>query len=104
MRNNFGTRPIGQWLDINAWNKNYPKFHACSPFEQEEIKRAIHEAASGIFLRVWEEVRSIFIKYLCNSESSSFMYILSAFARKKHQSAIGNLSHIHFLGKLKRQM
>ena len=32
MRNNFDTRPIREWLNINAWKNNYPNFCACSPF------------------------------------------------------------------------
>ena len=26
MRKHFGTRPIREWLDINSWKKNHPKF------------------------------------------------------------------------------
>ena len=48
----FWSRLIREWLDIDAWKEHYPNFYTCSTFEQEEIKRAIHEDASCIFLRV----------------------------------------------------
>ena len=56
----------------------------------------LHEAASGVFLRVWEEASTIFIDYVSNSELIPFMQMITTFARKEHQSDVGNLSNVHF--------
>ena len=42
----------------------------------------------------------MFIKYLTKSPSSPFLKMLAVLARKEYQSDVGNLSHIHLLGKL----
>jgi hypothetical protein len=102
MKKHFGTKPIREWLDNDEWTKDYPDWCTYSIFQQQEIKRALHQAAGGLFLRVWEEVSAIFIKYLTKSSSSPFLKMLAVFARKEYQSDVGNLSHIHLLGKLAR--
>ena len=99
MRRHFGTKPIREWLDDNEWTKHYPDWCIYSLFQQQEIKRAMHQSANGLFLRVWEEVSAIFINYLSNSPSSPFLKMLAVFARKEYQADVGNLSHIHLLGK-----
>ena len=102
MRKHFGTKPIREWLDSDdEWTESYPYWDSYSRFEQEEIKKSLHQAASGLFLRVWEEVSALFIDYLSKSPSSSFKEFLAIFARKEYQADAGNLSHIHLLGKLK---
>ena len=100
MRKHFGTKPIREWLDKDEWIYLYPYWDSYSIFEQEEIKQAIHQAASGLLLRVWEEVSAIFIEYLSNSSSSPFKKLIATFARKEYQADKGNLSHIHLLGKV----
>lgn len=100
MRKHFGTRPICEWLDNFEWTNNYPHWDTYTAFQQQEITRALHQSASGLFLRVWEEVSAIFINYLSNSPSSPFPNMLATFARKEYQADVGNLSHIHLLGKL----
>ena len=64
------------------------------------MKRALHPSASGLFLRVWEEVRAIFIDYLRYSPSSSFINMLSVFDSKEYQTEVRNISHIYLLGKI----
>ena len=100
MRKHFGTKPIREWLDHNEWTNHYPHWNTYSIFQQEEIRRGLHQSASGLFLRVWEEVSAIFINYLSNSPSSPFHSMLATFARKEYQADVGNLSHIHLLGKI----
>ena len=99
MRKHFGTKPIRQWLDDDDWKEYFPKWNSYHVYQQKEIERAMHQAASGLFLRVWEEVSAIFIDYLKNSDSSPFTNMIANFARKEYQASKGNLSHIHFLGK-----
>ena len=100
MRKHFGTKPIREWLDQDDWKSNYPKWGIYTRFQQEEIRKSLHQAASSLFLRVWEEVSAIFIDYLANSPTSPFFKMVAKFARKEYQSDKGNLSHIHLLGKL----
>ena len=69
-------------------------------FKQQEIKRALNQSASVLFLRVWEELSAIFIDYPRNIPSSAFINILVVFSCKEYQDEVGNLSHIHLLGKL----
>ena len=51
-------------------------------FQQQEIKRALHQFSLVPFLRVWEEVSTIFIYYISNIPSSPFMKMLEVFYRK----------------------
>ena len=74
------------------WDTNYF-------FKQQEIKRALNQSASVLFLRVWEEVSAIFIDYLSNITSSLFLKMLVVFVRKEYQADVGNISYIHLLGK-----
>ena len=100
MRQHFGTKPIREWLDSDEWKEHYPRWESYTSTQQREIKQSLHQAASGLFLRVWEEVSAIFIDFLRNGKESPFAEMLAAFARKEYQPEAGNLSHIHFLGKL----
>ena len=51
---------------------HFPNWDTYYFFQQQEIKRALHQSALGLFLRVWEEVSAIFIDYLRNSPASPF--------------------------------
>ena len=69
-------------------------------FQQQEIKRALHQSALGLFPRVWVEVSAIFIDYLSNSPSSPFLNMPAVFSCEEYQAEVVNISHIHLLGKL----
>ena len=69
-------------------------------FSEARNKRALHQSALVLFLRIWEEVSAIFIDYLRNIPSSPFLKMLAVFSCKENQDDVGNISHIHLLGKL----
>ena len=71
-------------------------------FRQQEMKRALQQYASALFLRVWEEVSAIVIDYLRNSSPIPFLKMLALFSHKLYQAEIGNISYIHLLGKLRQ--
>ena len=71
-------------------------------FSREKMKGTLHQSALGLFIRVWEEVRAIFIDYLRNSPSSQFLNMLELFASTQYRYYIRNISHIHLLGKLRQ--
>ena len=68
--------------------------------KQQEIKRALHQSTLGLFIIVWEEVSAIFIDYLSNSPSIHFLKKIAVYDSKEYQSDVGNLLHIHLLGKI----
>ena len=37
-----------------------------------ELRKIMEQSAGGLILRVWMEVRKIFIEYLCTSKDSPF--------------------------------
>ena len=82
MRKHSGTKPICEWLDDNERTTNFPNWDTYSFFQQQEIKRALHQSDLGLFLRVWEEVSTIFIDYLSNSPSKMFLKMLAVFFHK----------------------
>ena len=98
----FGIKPIHEWLDDNKWKMNFPNWDTYSFFQQQEIEESLHQSAPGLFLRLWEEFSAIFIAYLRNSPSIPFLNMLAVFACKEYQHYLGNLSHIHLLGKLRQ--
>ena len=60
----------------------------------------LHQSTLVLFIRVWEEVSTILIDYLINSPLSPFLKMLELFDFKEYQAGVGNISHIHLLGKL----
>ena len=64
MRKHFGTKPIKIWVDSGEWKKNIPNFHELSHSDKEEYKQGVNQAASGLLLRVWQEVTQLFLNYL----------------------------------------
>ena len=101
-RKKIGSKPISEWLYNNKWEMKFPKWGTYSFFCQQEIKISLHQSTSGLFLRVLEEVITIFIDYLIISLLSPFLDILGLFSRKEYQAYIGNISHIHLLEKIRQ--
>ena len=93
----MGKKPILEWLDDNKWTTHFPNWDTYSFFQQQEIKTALHQYALGLFLRVWEEVSTIFIGDISNIPASPFMKMLAVFARKEYQAEVGNILHIIYL-------
>ena len=97
-RNVFCKKPIREWLDDKNGQIIFPiVIHTL--FYQQEIKRALHQSALCLFLRVLEEVSAVFNHYFRNSPSLSFLNMLQVFDCKEYQADAGNLSYIHLLGK-----
>ena len=76
MRKHFCTKQIREWLDDNEQKMYFPNWDTYSFFQQQEIKRAFHQSASGLF------ICAIFIDYLSNITSRQFMKMLAVFYRK----------------------
>ena len=49
-------------------------------FQQQEIKTALDQPASGLFIRFWEEVSAMFIDYLSSIPFRPFMKMLALFS------------------------
>ena len=71
-KEHFGMSMIKRWLDDSLWEKYFPSFESFTNDEQSEIRRALHQSASGLVLRNWMEVRKIFLNYLFSSEDSPY--------------------------------
>ena len=71
-----------------------------SSFQQQVIKRALHQSSLGLCLRVWKEFSVIFINYLRNIPSILFLKMLAVFACKEYQADVENISHICLLFQL----
>ena len=82
MRTIFCTKLICEFIDYNKWTMYLTNWNTYSFFQQQEIKRALFQTSSSLFLRVWEEVSAIFIDYISNSLSSIFLKMLEVFSRK----------------------
>lgn len=96
-RNHFGTKPIKEYLDSGEWKKAIPFYEDLDLNEKEEFASSVEQSASGLLLRVWEEVSELFLNYLLESPSSPYRSVSSIFARKEYQALAGNLSHIHLM-------
>ena len=99
MRNIFGKKPIREWINDNECKCIF-SIGIHTIFQHQKMKRAPHQSALRIFIRVWEEVGVIFIDYLKNIPSRLFLSMLAVFACKKYQSDVGNISHIFLLGNI----
>ena len=82
MRKRFVAKPICEWLDNNKWTMHSPNRDTYSFFQKQEIKRDLHQSASGLFLQVCEEVSAIFIEYISNNPLISFLKIPAVFNLK----------------------
>ena len=101
MKEHFGTKPIKQWIDGDAWKHNFPDYNYLNSSQQLEIKNALNQAAAPLLLRAWNESCRIFLDYLKKSPSSPFKSVDNIFARHEFQSTVGNLPHIHAMLKVK---
>ena len=60
-RKKFGTKPIRECLYDNKWTIHFPNWDSYYFFQQQEIKIASHQSASGLFSRVKKSVLFLFI-------------------------------------------
>ena len=93
----FGLSRIKNWLDGKLWASYFPSYFSLSIDEQNEIATGLQQAASGLILRNWMEVRKIFVNYLYMSSSSPYHPSDAIFARDEYQSDAGNLPHVHMM-------
>lgn len=103
MKKHFGTKPIKEWLDSEMWKRFFFEYHDLDENEKKEIDDSVVQAASGLLLRVWQEVCQLFLSYLRKSPSSPYQKVLSIFSRNEYQSLVGNLSHIHLILEVDRK-
>ena len=75
-------KTIREWLDDKKWKMNFSYWDTYSFFWQQEIKRALQQAALGRFLQVWGNFSAIFTDYIGNSTSRPLMKMLEVFAHK----------------------
>ena len=75
----FWCKRIREWLDDKEWTMKFTNWDTYYFYQKKEIKRALHQSASVLFLRVWEESGAIFIDYLINIPSIPFMKKLAVF-------------------------
>ena len=101
-RDHFGVRMIKRWLDSHEWEKHVPGFHDFPHHEKVMFVERIHESASCLLLRMWQEVCRLFMTYLRKSPTSPYRDVLSIFIRNEYQKDVGNLSHIHLLLEIKK--
>lgn len=99
-KKHFGTSIIKEWIDSNNWKDEYPDYENMSNAHQNEIESALNQSSQGLLLRSWEEVSSLFIDLLKNSNKSPFFKTFALFARKEYQKDVGNLSHTHAMLKV----
>ena len=93
----FGISVIKKWIDGNEWKEHFPSYYVYNEDEQKEIYYGLQQAASGLLLRNWMEVRILFIRYLCESSSSPFAPVECIFSRDEYHSDVGNLPHMHMM-------
>lgn len=94
-RDHFGVRMIKR-------EKHVPGFHDFPHHEKVMFVERIHESASCLLLRMWQEVCRLFMTYLRKSPTSPYRDVLSIFIRNEYQKDVGNLSHIHLLLEIKK--
>ena len=63
MKKHFGTAPVKNWLDAEEWTENFPNYNSLTSREQTEIKRALTQSSSCLFLQIWQEVSKLFTEY-----------------------------------------
>lgn len=93
----FGTSMIKEWIDGSEWKQHYPGFDKLNETEQNEISRALAQAAGPLILRNWQEVCALMINFLRYAKHSPFKKVGSIFGRNEYQAEVGNLSHIHLM-------
>ena len=93
----FGTKIIRKWLEDKGWQNIYPNYHDMTSDDQIEIDNAMNQTASGLMLRVWEEVSKLFLDFLTKSPHSPYKNVKALFSRREYQSNSGNLAHAHII-------
>jgi hypothetical protein len=93
----FGLRRIRHWIDKKGWQDVYPGYKLMNHLDQKEIDSAINQTASGLMLRIWEEVSELFLNFITKSPHSPFKNVDATFARRECQSNSGNLGDAHII-------
>jgi len=90
----MGTNLIKEWI-----NSDEALRLICNEGDSEAMKnekrKALVEASSPIMLRVWTEVATLWMDYICNSNEQPLGKIAKVWWRFEFQDAQGNLPHIH---------
>jgi hypothetical protein len=81
--------------------ENFPHFDALKDIEQEEVKKAIQQAAGTLIFRNWMEVRKIIFQYIANSPEKPLGTVDLIWFRDENQETVGNLPHTHGLVKIR---
>ena len=96
-KEHFGMSKIKRWLDDSLWEKNFPSYESFTTEEMSEIRKALHQSASGLILHIWMEVRKMFLIFVCESEDSPYHPTEAMFSRDEYQADVGNLPHMHIM-------
>jgi predicted GIY-YIG superfamily endonuclease len=93
----FGLKPIRSWLKRKGWQQTYNGYHDMNETDQTEVDSAVNQAASGLMLRIWEEVSKLFLDFLTGNPNSPYKNVKATFSRREYQSNSGNLGHAHII-------
>ena len=97
----FGVSKVKNCPDSRDWEKYISGFDDLSDIEIKELRNGMEQSAGGLILRVWMEIRKIFIDYLCNSTDSPFYPVDAIFSIDEYQDDFCNLPHIHMMISMK---
>ena len=59
-----GLKPIHEWKVKEGWSDMFPNWKTMNCFDKIEIKMGIEEQSGPILLRVWLEIRALFLAHM----------------------------------------
>ena len=97
-----GLKPIHEWKVKEGWSDMFPNWKTMNCFDKIEIKMGIEEQSGPILLRVWLEIRALFLAHM--KQENNFIGPMHEviFGRDEYQSGMGNLPHLHIVDALRR--
>ena len=97
-----GLKPIHEWKVKEGWSDMFPNWEKMNRFDQEEIRMGIEEQSGPILLRVWLEIKALFLAHMKQENNFIGPVHEVIFGRGEYQAEVGNLPHLHIVDALRR--
>ena len=93
-RDRSGVKNLNAWLASKKWTKAIPGYNSMSPFDQQEIKRAMQAASGPHLYQQWQSTKKMLLCHI-RDHGTIIGKTTAVFCRDEYTGTTGNLCHNH---------